>query len=76
MIVQGAKKIGQYWYYINNDGSKYVGWRQDGTKMYYYDSEGRLAQGVKKIEGYWYYFNGNGTMYTGWASGWHKKILL
>ena len=44
--------------------------RQDGTKRYYYDSEGRLAQGAKKIGSYWYYFNGNGTMYTGWrASG-------
>ena len=70
---RGAVKIGKYWYYINDDGSKYTGWRQDGNKTYYYDSEGRLAQGAKKIEKYWYYFNGNGAMYTGWRQDGTKK---
>ena len=62
----GPTKIDNYWYYFNADGSRYIGWRQDGNKTYYYDAEGRLAQGVNKIDGYWYYFNSNGTMYTGW----------
>ena len=69
----GPTKIGNYWYYINEDGSKYIGWRQDGNKTYYYDSQGRLAQGVNKIDGYWYYFNSNGTMYTGWRQDGTKR---
>lgn len=69
----GAVKIGDYWYYFNSDGSKYVGWRTEGTKKYYYDAQGRLAQGAKKIGNSWYYFSGNGAMYTGWRTDGTKK---
>ena len=59
---RGAVKIGSYWYYINSDGSKYVGWRHENGNTYYYDAEGRLAQGRTTIDGKQYYFYGNGTL--------------
>ena len=59
---QGAKKIGSYWYYFNGNGAMYTGWRQDGDKTYYYDSEGHLAQKDTVIDGVTYYFASNGVM--------------
>ena len=42
------------------------GWRYEGNKAYYYDTDGTLVQGARKIDGYWYFFQGNGVMQKGW----------
>ena len=46
----------------------YTGWRTDGNKKYYYDSNGRLALGLKKVGSNQYYFKSNGEMATGWQT--------
>ena len=73
--VTGVMKIEGVWYYFDpkKDGVMHVGWRQDGTKRYYYDSDGKLALGVTKIGSNWYYFQSNGVMYTGWRQDGTKR---
>lgn len=44
------------------------GWKQIGTKWYYY-RYGERKVGWQKIDGQWYYFGAQGTLQTGW-----KKI--
>jgi hypothetical protein len=56
--VVGPEKVGDFWFYNNEDGSQYTGWTKtsDGHRRYY-KYEGNRAFGWQKIGGKDYYFD-------------------
>ena len=59
-------KIGNRWYYFNEEGYMITGWKQVGKTNYYFDGNGYMAIGWKQIDGEYYFFTGSGAMATGW----------
>ncbi|AGF54835.1 hypothetical protein B0P06_001087 [Clostridium saccharoperbutylacetonicum] len=59
------------WSYNNADGSKAIGWVQDGSNWYYTNGAGVMQTGWLNLYGTWYYLNPTsdgtrGAMKTGW----------
>ena len=54
------------YYWINEDGSKAVGWKQIGTYWYWFAEDGKMLTGWQQIGTYRYYFHEAGRMLTGW----------
>ena len=70
-MLKGWQKIGDYWYYLNDQGRMLKGWQQldynDVTNWFYFSSAGVMSNtGWKRIDYEWYYFFPGGTMATGW----------
>lgn len=64
-LVTGWAKVGDYWYYLNTNGTMKTGWFQDSDKTWYYlDSTGRMLTGWQKIDDKDYCFADNGSMYV------------
>ena len=65
------KKIGNYWYLVNENGEFQTGFQhlEKGNRTVYYDSNGRMKYGQQKIDGYWYLFDkSDGNMLTGFQN--------
>ncbi|AGF59146.1 hypothetical protein B0P06_002520 [Clostridium saccharoperbutylacetonicum] len=61
------------WSYNKADGTKTIGWFQDGNGWYYTNGAGVMQTGWQYVGGLWYYLNpvsdGNmGAMKTGWQN--------
>ena len=73
-VTTGWVQDGDTWYYINEDGSKAVGWLKVGA-WYYFDENGVMQTGWKEIGGVWYCFRSSGSMYESswlqWGSSWY-----
>ena len=56
------------WSYIQEDGSKKIGWLQDTNGTWYYlQADGVMKTGwLQDVNGTWYYMQQNGAMKTGW----------
>ncbi|MDM8235014.1 N-acetylmuramoyl-L-alanine amidase [[Ruminococcus] torques] len=54
------------YYWINEDGSKAVGWKQIGAYWYWFAEDGKMLTGWQQIGTYRYYFHEAGRMLTGW----------
>jgi hypothetical protein len=66
------------WYYLNEDGSKFTGWKEIGGNWYYFNPKrnGEMAIYWKEINGSWYFFKpSSGKMLTGWVKykAWNEK---
>ncbi len=63
----GWEKIGNFWFFFNEDGTaKEAEWFQDGGKWYYAGSTCVAYSGWGKVDGSWYYFGKDCAMATGW----------
>lgn len=66
-IVAGWNRLDDGSYiYINEDGTRAIGWQLITDKHYYFDSNGIMLTGWQKISGKWYFFNSNGVLQYGW----------
>ena len=63
--------INGHWYYVDENGKKYVSqFRQKDDTWYYYDENGYLVLNRElDINGKHYKFTGSGAVYTGWSVG-------
>lgn len=59
-------KVGQKWYYFNEDGTMKIGWLLKDGKWYYLGNDGSQKLGWVDTHGSWYYFDANGSMHKGW----------
>ena len=65
--VDGWKKIGNFWFFFNADGTaKQNEWFQDGSNWYYCGNSCVAYSGWGKVDGSWYYFSKANVMRTGW----------
>ena len=65
--VDGWKKIGNFWFFFNADGTaKQNEWFQDGSNWYYCGNSCVAYSGWGKVDGSWYYFSKANVMCTGW----------
>lgn len=56
VLLIGWQKIGDYWYYLNSNGTMQTGWYQDANlKWYYFNDNGQMATGWLQIGDSWYY---------------------
>ena len=72
---------GAMWVYYKADGTRKMGWHEDGGKWYYLNpsNDGIMATGWAFVDGFWYYLNPKstgtkGAMLTGWqfdGSNWY-----
>lgn len=64
----GWLQLGDIYYYLNADGTKYTGWLLDKNQKYYYlDVDGVMVTGwFQDTNGKWYYLGQYGDMKTGW----------
>ena len=60
----GWLKVGDFWYYFENNGAMKTGWIPYFDKWYYCIPENgaMVSKEVRKIDGKYYYFNSNGEM--------------
>ena len=65
-IVPGWLLEDGIYYWINEDGSKAVGWKQIGAYWYWFAEDGKMLIGWQQIGTYRYYFHEAGRMLTGW----------
>lgn len=61
------------WSYNKADGTKAIGWIQDGANWYYTNASGVMQTGWQYVGGMWYYLNPTsdgvkGAMKTGWIN--------
>lgn len=61
------------WSYNKADGTKVIGWIQDGANWYYTNASGVMQTGWQYVGGMWYYLNPTsdgvkGAMKTGWQN--------
>ena len=63
-------------YYIEDDGTVAVGWKQFADKWYYFDENGVMLTGWQEIKNYRYYFDQNGEMKNGWIEDNGDKYYL
>lgn len=54
-------------YYLNEDYSASIGWKEISDSWYYFDETGVKQTGWKYIKYSWYYFDKNGVMEIGWV---------
>lgn len=68
VLNNGWEKIGNFWFFFNEDGTaKEAEWFQDGGKWYYAGSTCVAYSGWGKVDGSWYYFGKDCAMATGWV---------
>ena len=73
----GWEKIGNFWFFFNEDGTaKEAEWFQDGGKWYYAGSTCVAYSGWGKVDGSWYYFGKDCAMATGWIQVDNKWYYL
>ena len=66
----GWKKVGETWYYLNDDGSvKMNEWFVHDKRTYHVDANGVMSTGLQNIDGTLYYFESWG---GAGLSGWKK----
>ncbi|MDF9444058.1 KxYKxGKxW signal peptide domain-containing protein, partial [Limosilactobacillus mucosae] len=68
MVKNGEAKIGNYWYYFDENGKMQTGFvtLNDGRLVYYSD-QGQMQYGEQKINNKWYHFQAdNGNTARGW----------
>jgi competence protein ComEC len=63
-------------YYIEDDGTVAVGWKQFADKWYYFDENGVMLTGWQQINNAWYYLNKYGEMKQGWIEENGDKYYL
>ena len=63
-------------YYIEDDGTVAVGWKQFSDKWYYFDENGVMQTGWQQIKYSWYYFDKYGEMKQGWIEDDGDKYYL
>lgn len=63
-------------YYIEDDGTVAVGWKQFSDKWYYFDENGVMQTGWQQIKYSWYYFDKYGEMKQGWIEDNGDKYYL
>ncbi len=70
----GWKKLGERWYYLNNDNSLADGWKTINGKKYYLDKYNGMANGISYIniggKSEVYLFTNDGSLITG--NGWRE----
>lgn len=55
-LVTGWTKVGDYWYYLESNGTMKTGWYQDTNgKWYYLKDNGQMATGWIQLNDKWYY---------------------
>ncbi len=55
-LLTGWQKVGDYWYYLNTNGTMKTGWHQDPNgKWYYLKDNGQMAIGWIQYNDKWYY---------------------
>jgi glucan-binding YG repeat protein len=76
----GAPRSGYYHengslWYLNKDGSVYIGYRElEDGKTYYFSEDGQALDAFATIDGKRYYFDGSGNRVSGWyktMDGWY-----
>ena len=55
-------KIGDSWYYFDNEGKKTVGWQEINNVYYYFEDDGKLKTGWIKRDDKYYYYDSNGNL--------------
>ena len=75
-ILTGWQKLGDYWYFYNDDGTIHTGWLTWNNSKYYLDpaAGGRMVKDWKEVNNDWYYFNSVGKMQTGWLT-WNSNVF-
>lgn len=63
-------------YYIEDDGTVAVGWKEFSDKWYYFDENGVMQTGWQQIKYSWYYFDKYGEMKQGWIEDNGDKYYL
>ena len=61
----GFTKVGEDWYFFDEDGVMKTGWIKCDDGSYYFGKSGKMVTGWQKLDGSWYFFN-DGLMQTGW----------
>lgn len=64
--VTGWKKLGNYWYYFNSNGTMQTGWVKVKDKWYYFNKSGQMQTGWIKLPLGWYYLQPGGPVSIGW----------
>ena len=66
--LKGWQKVGNYWYYMNEEGIMQTGWLKDKETWYLLGNSGAMLTGWQYVEDEksWYYMNESGAMQTGW----------
>ena len=66
--LKGWQKVGNTWYFMDNDGIMQTGWLKDNGNWYLLDSSGAMLTRWQYLEDYksWFYMNDSGVMQTGW----------
>ena len=55
-------KVGDTWYYFDDQGNKVTGWQKIKDTYYYFESDGRLRTGWLKRDDKYYYYDDNGNL--------------
>ena len=66
--LKGWFKVGNSWYYANNDYIIQTGWQKLDGKEYYFNDKGVMKTGWLSDGGKWYYLSSSGAMSTGWIN--------
>lgn len=61
-------KISNSWYYLNGNGTPFIGWLYTKDYWYYLDINGVMKTGWLQHNGNWYYLNHSGAMEIGWIN--------
>ncbi len=66
-MVKIADRSGNsFWYFIDEQGEYYTGWKKIDGFWYYFSKNGKAYKGSYSIDGKGYYFNKECQMLTGW----------
>ena len=66
----GWDRIGDNWFYFNQNGYMKTGWLKDGDKWYFLNQKGDMKTGWLQDGDKWYYLNENGDMlYNAFIAG-------
>ena len=69
-------KVGNNWYYANDDFIIQTGWQKLDGKKYYFNECGVMQTGWLSSEDSWYYLDSSGAMRTGWLNNGGKWYYL
>ena len=69
-------KIGNKWYYLDENKNMTIGFREIDGNMYYFNEVGQMETGWQYVHKKWYYFAASGEMKRGWLKDAGKWYYL
>ena len=69
-------KIGNKWYYLDENKNMTIGFKEIDGNMYYFNEIGQMGTGWQYSQKKWYYFSASGEMRRGWIKDAGKWYYL